>query len=297
MIALTKRNILLFFRDKMAVFFSMLAVLIIIGLYLLFLGDAWTGDFPDQEAAAKMMSAWIMAGLIAVSGFTTTLGAYGTLIDDKSFKIEKDFLSAPVKRSHIATGYILSGFIISIIMALVTLLIAEGFIVLKGGELLSPAAMLKMVGLIFLSSFMSVPIIQLLVTFIKTSSTFSAFSSIIGTLIGFLTGIYIPIGQLPSGVQHLIRLFPVSHVASLARQIMMEKPLQDVFSGAPTPQLRADMETFLGVTYTIGGHQITPLMSIVYIILTGIVFFIIDILLISKRKHKKTSAFLRQSNF
>ncbi len=35
------RNLKLFFRDKSAVFFSLLAVFIIIGLYRFFLGDAW----------------------------------------------------------------------------------------------------------------------------------------------------------------------------------------------------------------------------------------------------------------
>ena len=34
------RNIRLFFRDKTSVFFSFLSVLIIVGLYALFLGDA-----------------------------------------------------------------------------------------------------------------------------------------------------------------------------------------------------------------------------------------------------------------
>ncbi len=47
MIGMAKRNLKLFFRDKSAVFFSLLAVFIIIGLYALFLGmsgrAAWRG--------------------------------------------------------------------------------------------------------------------------------------------------------------------------------------------------------------------------------------------------------------
>jgi len=38
MIGFAKRNLLIFFRDKAAVFFSLLAVFLIIGLYALFLG-------------------------------------------------------------------------------------------------------------------------------------------------------------------------------------------------------------------------------------------------------------------
>ena len=36
------RNLKLYFKDKGAVFFSLLGVLIVIGLYILFLGDTFT---------------------------------------------------------------------------------------------------------------------------------------------------------------------------------------------------------------------------------------------------------------
>ena len=39
MIRFAKRNLMVFFRDKSAVFFSLLSALIIVALYALFLGD------------------------------------------------------------------------------------------------------------------------------------------------------------------------------------------------------------------------------------------------------------------
>ena len=47
MIGFTKRNLKVFFRDKPSVFFSLLAAFIIIGLYVLFLGDVWTKNIGD----------------------------------------------------------------------------------------------------------------------------------------------------------------------------------------------------------------------------------------------------------
>ncbi|MFR1983726.1 MAG: hypothetical protein ACLS4Z_08430 [Christensenellaceae bacterium] len=43
MITFAKRNLLVFFKDKSSVFFSLFAVFIIIGLYALFLGDMMAG--------------------------------------------------------------------------------------------------------------------------------------------------------------------------------------------------------------------------------------------------------------
>lgn len=55
MLTFAQRNLKLFFRDKSAVFFSLLAVFIIIGLYALFLGDVWTDSLSDLANARQLM--------------------------------------------------------------------------------------------------------------------------------------------------------------------------------------------------------------------------------------------------
>ncbi|HPB41086.1 MAG TPA: ABC transporter permease [Flexilinea sp.] len=285
MIALASRNIKLFFRDKAMVFFSLLSVFIIIGLYVLFLGNVWTSEFPNQEYAKFIMNSWIMAGLISVTGFTTAVGAFGIMIQDRELNIEKDFLSAPVKRSSLAAGYLLSAYGISVIMSLIAFILGEIFILAEGGELLGIVAIFKIIGIILINSFMSVSIIQVIIGFIHTANAFSAFSTIIGTLIGFLTGIYLPIGQLPTGVQTLIRIFPVSHSASLARQIFMDVPLKIGFNGVPEAAVNGFKE-LMGVTFFVGSKEITPWMSLCYMLLIGALFFAIAAMNLSKRKLK-----------
>nr|NLJ02159.1 ABC transporter permease [Bacillota bacterium] len=77
MITFAKRNLKLFFRDRASVFFSLLAVFIIIGLYVLFLGDMVMMDLEGIPGARFLMDSWIMAGLMAVTSVTTTMGALG----------------------------------------------------------------------------------------------------------------------------------------------------------------------------------------------------------------------------
>ena len=84
MIIFASRNLKLFFRDRAAVFFSLLAVLIIIGLYVLFLGDMVAGDLTGVPGGRFLMDSWIMAGLLAVTSVTTTMGAVGVVVDDRS---------------------------------------------------------------------------------------------------------------------------------------------------------------------------------------------------------------------
>lgn len=282
MIAFAKRNLLVFFKDRTSVFFSLLAVFIIVGLYALFLGDVWTGSL-GFDGARFIMDSWIAAGLMAVVSVTTTMGAFGTMVEDKTRKIEKDFIASPLKRSSIVGGYILSAFLIGIIISLITLVILEVYIVLNGGELISLLALVKVLGILLLSTFTNTSIMLFVVLFFKSNNAFSTASTIIGTIIGFLTGIYLPIGNLPEAVQWVVKLFPPSHSAALFRQIMMEKPMADSFAGAPA-EIITDFKEVMGVVFNIGGKEVSAGVSIIIVGITGIVFLFLSVLKLSRKK-------------
>ena len=108
MISFVSRNLKVFFRDKTAVFFSLLAVLIVLGLYIFFLWDVWVDSFPNIKGVKNLMNCWIIAGLIGVTSVTANMGAFGTMIEDKSKNKIKDFYVSPIKKSKIVGGYIIS---------------------------------------------------------------------------------------------------------------------------------------------------------------------------------------------
>jgi multidrug/hemolysin transport system permease protein len=284
---LIKRNLKLFFRDRTSVFFSFLAVFIIIGLYVLFLGNMMVNSFKDVlgNNARFIINSWIMAGILSVVSITTTMGAFGIMVEDKTKKILKDFLSAPFKRSQLAVGYVISSFIIGVIMSIAALIIAEIYIVVNGGSLLGFMSLLKLFGVMLLSVFAGTSMVFFIVTFFRSSNAFSVASSLIGTLIGFLTGIYIPIGSFPSAVQAVIKSFPISHAASLFRQIMMEAPMSKAFANAPA-EVVTNFERTMGVTFFFGGKGISPLVNILVLIVTGVVFLVLAIISMSVKKRQ-----------
>jgi len=63
MIMLARRNLTVFFRDKAAVFFSLLSALIVFGLYIFFLGDLWTSNLESIVNGQEIMDSWLIAGL------------------------------------------------------------------------------------------------------------------------------------------------------------------------------------------------------------------------------------------
>lgn len=280
---IVKRNLLLFFRDKSSVFFSLLGVMVIIGLYVLFLGDLLISDMEGIEGARFLLDSWIMAGLLAVTPITTVLGAMGTMIFDKKNKVFHDFFASPIKRSTLAGGYIISGFTVSLILTIITLVLAEGYIVMNGGDLLPLEALIKVLGLIILTVIFASFMMFFMVSCFKSVNAYSTACTVIGTLIGFLTGVYIPIGSLPESVQTVVKLFPPSHAGVLFRKVMMEEAEKVVFANIPESVI-SEFKYSMGETFLVGNKELDSLVSILYILIMTAIFCALSMRQISRKE-------------
>lgn len=275
-----KRNIKNFFKDKTAVFFSLLSALIIIGLYVLFLGELIVGGLPFENARL-ITDSWIMAGVISVTSVTTAMGAFEAIVKDGESGAVKDYYASPIKRSQIAVGYVLSAIVVGAVMTLLSLIFAQVYILIYSGHLFGFVAYLKIFGIILLSVISNGFMVFFIISFIKSNTAFATASTILGTLIGFFTGVYIPIGQLPQAIQSVVKIFPASHSAALLRQIMMEDALKEAFGNAGTALSNYKLE--MGVNFKVGDFTLAPWHSIVFIIVIGAVFFILSAIRISKK--------------
>lgn len=283
MITFAKRNLKVFFRDKSSVFFSLLAVLIVLGLYVMFLGDQLIKGMGDKLSKPdQLMDSWIMAGILAVTPVSTTLGSFGAIVSDKAKKIDKDFRCAPIKARSLAGGYILSAIGIGTIMSLFALVIIEVYFAAKGYGLLSAPCMVQLLGTLLLSVLVSSAMMYLLVSLFTSQNAFATVNTIVGTLIGFVTGIYLPIGETPEAVQYIIKCFPISHAASVFRKIMMAEPLKESFKGLPDSAV-TDFKLEMGVEFTAFGHTITTVESVLYLLLASVIFYALGILITKKK--------------
>jgi multidrug/hemolysin transport system permease protein len=170
-------------------------------------------------------------------------------------------------------------------MCVFSLVCAEVYIVLGGGKLLPVPALFKMFGVILLTVLSSSALILLITSLIKTLSAFSVVSTIIGTIIGFLCGIYIPIGALPEGVQAVIKFFPPAHAVALFRDLMMEVPMKEVFANAPEGFVYV-FRTDMGLHYKIGSYTTDLAFSIMVLVISTVVFYGIGIFMLSRKKKK-----------
>ena len=277
MISLIKRNMLLFFKDKTSVFFSFMAVFVVLGLYVCFLGDMMIQplkqDFPDT--ARELSDTWIMAGTLGIVSLTTSLSVLGIIIEDKSRSILNDFYIAPISQMKVTGAYLLSTICITFLVSVVTLIIGELYIVAYGGSFLTLSALLKVLACMVLSILACTAMLFCIMSFFKSATSFSNVTTIIGTLSGFLMGIYVPVGALPKLLQTVISLFPPSHCAALFRNIMMDDVLTKTFQSIPPEHLTAFKKQF-GLVYSYGGHTTNTLDHILIIAGMGLLFFLLQ---------------------
>ncbi|OQB24471.1 MAG: ABC-2 type transporter [Firmicutes bacterium ADurb.Bin182] len=279
---LTRRNLLMFFRDRSNVFFSMLAVIIVFMLYILFLGDMYAGNFQG-EGVRSMMNYWLMAGLITVTTVTSTLGAFSLIPYDRETKRIKDFNSSPLSGAEISAAYIISALVIGVIMSLIALICAQAYILLQGGVLMRLETLAKTLGLIVLSVISGSAMVYLMAALFKSRNAFGTAFSVTSTLLGFLTGIYIPIGYLPKAVQGFIKVFPSAHAAALMRQVLMEDSMAKVFAGAPAAIIEENSQV-LGVMFKIGDQTVSPLASVLILLGSSLLFFALAIAIMSGKR-------------
>ena len=283
MISFVSRNLKVFFRDKTAVFFSLLAVLIVLGLYIFFLGDVWIDSFPNIKGVKNLMNCWIIAGLIGVTSVTANMGAFGTMIEDKSKNKIKDFYVSPIKKSKIVGGYIISSFIVGSMMSVVTLIISLIYLVYSGVDVLNFKELTEVFLIILMTSLSNSAMILFIVSLFSSEKAFSTASTIVGTLIGFITGIYLPISMLPDSVQIIVKLFPTSHGISILRQIFMKKQMDISFADVPTNYINEFKES-MGVVYYINDKLVSNTASVFILIASTIIFFFLAVLILYKKK-------------
>lgn len=270
------RNLRLFFRDRAGVFFSLLSALILIALYALFLGnlqvDNLTERFPNAETGDIhwFVNAWVFAGITMITTLTTALAALAVFVDDRASGRFGDFLVSPIRRVELILGYLLSSFLISLAMTLVILVVGQVYLLSQGDSIMTASEAGETLGYVALSSLAFAALSSFVVTFLRSSGAFAALSTVVGTVIGFLAGAYIPVGTLPDAIVNGINALPFAQSAMLIRRPMTAGALHALTDGQA--QAVEAVESFYGISATVGEVSVTPSLAIVVLVAVLVVF-------------------------
>ena len=226
MLALLKRNFILYFRNRSGVFFSLLGALISFLLYIIFLQknltDAWS-QLPDNT---NLLNNWLMGGTLAVTGITTSFTALTQMVQDRENQVDQDLFLTDLGSWGLQVSYLISSIAISFVMQV--FMFAVMGIYFKESPVISYLPEIALIML--LSSLLSSLINILLIYRFQSVDSLGKLATIVGTASGFLVGTYVPIGVLPDFAQIIMKCTPATYIASLYRQILMKEQLEIAFT-------------------------------------------------------------------
>lgn len=232
---LVRRGLKVFLKDTPAVFFSLLAPLIILLLYILFLGDLQMQNMHDifqgvdieEKTLRAFVDSWMLAGCNAVACITVSFSAQTMMVHDRHDGIVNDFYAAPVKRSVIKFSYLLYNFCVTLVICSLVLVISFIYIGVSGWYL-SVGDVFALIGLLIMSAASAALISTLVCSFLKSESAHSAFVGIMSAAIGFLIGAYMPLAVFPKAIQYIVLIFPGTYSAGAFRNLFMSGSLKEI---------------------------------------------------------------------
>lgn len=274
-LAIVTRNLRIFFRDRLNVFFSLLGAVVLFGLYTLFLGNLQTGDLagslPGATAAEvqAFVDSWMFAGIVLITTVTAGLGGLAVLVDDDQTGRFRDFLVAPLRRGQLVLGYLLSAVVVAVILSLIVLAISIVYLGVVRGTWLAPGAIARIIVIVVLSCVAFTSISALIVSFVRTNSAFSGLATIVGTVLGFIAAAYIPIGAFPDAVATVVAALPFAQAGMLLRREFSDGTLAEMT--AELPGAAEPLRAVYGLDLTVGDWSVPAWFVVVMLLLITIV--------------------------
>jgi multidrug/hemolysin transport system permease protein len=291
-LTLIGRNLKIYFRDRVAVFFSMLSVIIVIGLFFVFLSqtliDAITESISSisKEKISYLVNSWILGGLLSMTTLTSVLGGYGSMVSDRENNIVMGFKVSPIKAWVYPFANVMSSFIIGVIISTATLIIYSVCIHFTSRYILPIEIFFLSFAMILFSSLVNSFMLGCLCSFFKSSSAFSAASILTGTIIGFINGLYVPLGNLNKNIVSVLSAFPSLHIATIFREIITSSAINEAFANSPIEAIQ-EYSVKYGIVLKFNETQIIAPISIAYATILGLIGLGIMILNI-RSKNRET---------
>ncbi len=249
--AIVQRNLLNYIRSKGRVFGSLFMSMFMLVMFSFLMKSSMSGlDSPMP---------YLISGVIIMSVFQVSVNNSSDILSDISSGYMKEVLVAPIARTQISMGHILSGAVIATLQGVVTMICG---IVL--GLRVGVLQILLLTAVMLVSAMAFSAIGLFLATVSRNSPLFQTLSSMIMMPLTFVSGAYIPTTIIPGFLLPIVYLNPLTYTTSIFRYIAL---------GAHTPTTEELVKQ--GIAFDLGGFVITPLMGLAITVLIGAFFFVL----------------------
>ena len=229
---LVKRNVTLFFKDKGMLLPSLITPIILLVLYVTFLGkvykDGFLSNLPENmdvnalgDLVDGVVGGQLISSLLAVSTVTVAFCSNLIMVQDKFTGARKDMLVTPVSKNTISLAYYFGTLINTLVISLIAT--AAGLIYLGiVGFYLNVGDVFLLILDVFLVAMFGTILSSIVNTFLSTQGQMSAVGTIVSAGYGFICGAYMPISNFSDGLKNFFSMLPGTYGTSLIRNHCLE---------------------------------------------------------------------------
>ena len=288
---LTARNVKVFFSDKSMFFASLITPMILLILYVTFLGRVFQNSL-DQDALGvalpesvinAVVNGQILACLLAVCSVTVAFSSNLLMVNDKITGSAKDIDVSPVKSHTKSLAYFAATFISTIIINLVALILCLIYIRTQNCWYYELKDVLLLFGDVVLLSFFGTALASVVNFGLKTQGQLSAVANIVSAGYGFICGAYMPISNFSALLRDSIMFLPSTYFMSLIKNHALAAAFQEMTKTEIPVQAIDAVKTALDYKISFFNHEV-PLNVMYLIAISSIVVLIIIFVLQNKLK-------------
>ena len=292
LIHLANRHFLVFIKDKLTLFFSLLGPLIVILVFLLFLKniqvDAVLGYLRKigihgsgsniKKEITKLVLNDMFGGVVATSIITVSFATCSKVVDDKISGVSRLYMASPIKSSILTGSYILAAFFTSFVINLAVYFISIIVLAATGAFYMTIADVFINIALIFFGVMSATTIFIVLVEGLTKATQVTTLGSIIGATSGFFLGAYVPLNQLGNFVQKAVLMLPGTYTVNVLKEGYLKKAVVEVSKkiGDTNGALR---EVFDWKLKYFNDNEVPIYASFLVLILSSLIFFIAYVLI------------------
>ena len=228
--ALIKRNIKLYFRDKGMFFSSLITPIILLILFVTFLGSIYRDSFASALNAAGInadaslidgcVGGQLISSLLAVTCITVAFCSNLIMIKDKTSGARRDLTVSPLHLSTLGFSYYLAALISTLIINLTAAAVSLAYLAFVGWYL-SAADVLLLILDIFLLTMFGTALSSCVNFFLSSDGQASAVGTIVSAGYGFICGAYMPVSNFSPALQKILSFLPGTYGTVLLRNHAM----------------------------------------------------------------------------
>lgn len=292
-LALIKRNIKLFFKDKGMFFTSLITPAILLVLYATFLGNVYRDSFemnlPDTFKLSEnlmngLVGGQLISSILAVSCVTVAFCSNFLMVQDKANGTIKDLRISPVKSSVLSLSYYVSTLISTLLICFIATGICLVYIASVGWYMSVSDVLFLLLDVVLLVLF-GTALSSIINFFLSSQGQISAVGTIISAGYGFICGAYMPISSFSEGLQKVLSFLPGTYGTALVRTHSMQGALAEMQNqGIPAEVIESIKDSLDCNLYFFGEQVNTPTM---YLILCGTVAVLIAVYVLMNSLKKK----------